>query len=152
MNEVVKDLGRLDILVCAAGVYGTLSRIEEIDEEEMDAVLSVNLKGTLWCLQSGLPLLRAQGGRAVMIGSVGGILAGPHYAASKGGIHSMVKWAARATAFDGVRVNGIAPGAVDTEMFSGQSYSGGYCPLGRLGTTTESRQWHASCVPKTRLT
>jgi 3-oxoacyl-[acyl-carrier protein] reductase len=141
-SELADELGGFDVLVCAAGIYGSTTRLEELDDEEVDRVLRVNLKGTLWCVQAALAPMRAAGaGRVVLIGSVagkvGGVLAGPHYAASKGAIHALVKWAARAGAADGVLVNGIAPGAVETDMIAGHPYRGDYCPLGRLGTPEE---------------
>ncbi|MQA78826.1 MAG: SDR family oxidoreductase [Streptosporangiales bacterium] len=136
------DDADLDILVTAAGVYGDSPTLDELTEAELDTVLSVNLAGTLWCVQAALPLLRAgDGGRVVCIGSVagkiGGVLAGPHYAASKGGVHAVVRWLARTQAAAGVTANGIAPGAVDTDMITGRGYEPDYCPLGRLATPQE---------------
>jgi 3-oxoacyl-[acyl-carrier protein] reductase len=98
----------------------------------------VNLLGTLWSLQAAMPLLRARGGgKIVCIGSVagkiGGILAGPHYVATKGGVHAMVKWVAKNGAGQRILCNGVAPGAVDTDMIRGMNYPTDYSPLGRLG-------------------
>lgn len=140
--ELRKEFGRLDILVCAAGIYGATSKLEELDEAEVHRVLSVNLEGPIWCLQAGMAVMLESGwGRIVLIGSVagqvGGILAGPHYAASKGAVHALVKWAARAGAAHGVQVNGIAPGAVATDMIVGHGYSPDYCPLGRIAEPHE---------------
>jgi 3-oxoacyl-[acyl-carrier protein] reductase len=140
--ELTDELGGFDILISAAGIYGSVTAIEELDDEEVDRVLQVNLKGPLWCVQAALAhMTTVRTGRIVLIGSVagkvGGVLAGPHYAASKGGVHTLVKWAARAAANDGVLVNGIAPGAIETDMIAGQGYAGDYCPLGRLGEPEE---------------
>ena len=133
LTELAGELGGFDILITAAGIYGSTTAIEDLDDAEVDAVLRVNFKGTLWCVQAALA---AGASHIVCIGSVagkvGGVLAGPHYAASKGAVHSLVKWAARAAAPEG-RVNGIAPGAVRTPMITGRPYSDDYCPLGRLG-------------------
>lgn len=133
--------GRLDILVTAAGVYGDVTTIDELSEAELGTVVGVNLGGTLWCAQAALPLMRAQGGRMVCIGSVagkvGGVLAGPHYAASKGGVHAIVRWLAKNEARHGITANGIAPGVVDTEMVAGRGYQPGYCPLGRFADPAE---------------
>jgi 3-oxoacyl-[acyl-carrier protein] reductase len=136
------DLGSLDILVCAAGIYGSTTRLEELDEAEVGRLLAVNVQGPLWCLQAAMPVMvRGGWGRIVFIGSVagqvGGVLAGPHYAASKGAVHAIVKWAARAGAADGVQVNGIAPGAVATDMIVGKNYPADYCPLGRIAEPDE---------------
>jgi 3-oxoacyl-[acyl-carrier protein] reductase len=133
LAELAGELGGFDALITAAGIYGTTTTIEDLDDAEVDAVLRVNVKGTLWCVQAALA---AGASHIVCIGSVagkvGGVLAGPHYAASKGAVHSIVKWAAKAAA-PSVLVNGIAPGAVNTPMITGRPYSGDYCPLGRLG-------------------
>jgi 3-oxoacyl-[acyl-carrier protein] reductase len=130
--------GAIEVLVTAAGVYGSTAGIEDLDEEEVDRVLAVNLKGTLWMVQAVLPsMLERGGGKIVCIGSVagkvGGVLAGPHYVASKGGIHALVKWVAKVGAPHGVYANAIAPGAIETEMITGKGYQPDYCPLGRLG-------------------
>lgn len=140
--ELRHELGGLDILICAAGIYGSTRRLEELDEAEVRRVLSVNVEGPIWCLQAAMAaMLEAGWGRIVLIGSVagqvGGVLAGPQYAASKGAVHALVKWAARAGAAHGVQVNGVAPGAVATDMIVGKGYAPDYCPLGRIGEPDE---------------
>jgi 3-oxoacyl-[acyl-carrier protein] reductase len=72
-----------------------------------------------------------------LAGKIGGVAAGPQYVASKGALHAMVKWLARTEAPNGVLVNAVAPGAVDTDMIAGRGYSAGYCPLGRFATADE---------------
>jgi 3-oxoacyl-[acyl-carrier protein] reductase len=130
----------IDILVTAAGIYGRKTRLEDLDDAEVDDVLAVNYKGTLWSAQAALPHM-GDGGRIVCLGSVagktGGILAGPHYGGSKGAVHATTKWLAASTAKLGICVNGIAPGAIDTDMISGMGYSPDYCPVGRLGTPAD---------------
>ncbi|MQA08969.1 MAG: SDR family oxidoreductase [Pseudonocardiaceae bacterium] len=141
MGDAGSDGARLDILVTCAAIYGNTTSITDLSESEVDAVLGVNVKGTMWCMKAALPLLRAHGGRVVCIGSVagkvGGVLAGPHYVASKGAVHAMVKWLAKTEAENGIHANGIAPGVVDTEMIVGQGYVPEYCPLGRLAEPQE---------------
>jgi 3-oxoacyl-[acyl-carrier protein] reductase len=141
-GAIEAELGSLDILVCAAGIYGETTKLEELEEAEVGRLLAVNIEGPLWCLQAGMAaMLRSGWGRVVFIGSVagqvGGVLAGPHYAASKGAVHAIVKWAARAGAAHGVQVNGVAPGAVATDMIVGKDYSPDYCPLGRIAEPDE---------------
>jgi 3-oxoacyl-[acyl-carrier protein] reductase len=132
---------RLDTLVTSAAVYGSTTAIDDLTAAEVDQVLDVNIKGTLWSVRAALPALRVRGGRVVCIGSVagkiGGVLAGPAYVASKGGVHAMVKWLAKTEARHGILANGVAPGVVDTEMITGQGYKGDYCPLGRLAQPEE---------------
>ena len=135
--DVSRQWGGIDILVTSAGVYGRKTAIEDLDDAEVDEVLGVNFKGTLWSVQAALPHM-PDSGRIVCIGSVagktGGVLSGPHYGASKGAVHATVRWLAKSIAPRGICVNGVAPGAIDTDMIRGKGYSPDYCPLGRLGT------------------
>jgi 3-oxoacyl-[acyl-carrier protein] reductase len=141
VQEAFGTLESLDVLVTSAAVYGDTVSIDELEESEVDRVLGVNVKGTLWSIRAALPLLRRRGGRVVCIGSVagkvGGVLAGPHYVASKGAVHAVVKWLAKTEAAHGVTANGVAPGVVDTEMVAGRGYRPDYCPLGRLARPEE---------------
>ncbi|TNC26529.1 SDR family NAD(P)-dependent oxidoreductase [Amycolatopsis alkalitolerans] len=139
--EAFAALPGLDVLVTCAAIYGDTVSLDELEESEVDAVLGVNVKGTLWSIRAALPLLRRRGGRVVCIGSVagkvGGVLAGPHYVASKGAVHAVVKWLAKTEAAHGITANGVAPGVVDTEMVAGRGYRPDYCPLGRLARPEE---------------
>ncbi|NWJ71078.1 SDR family oxidoreductase [Pseudonocardia sp. ICBG1122] len=141
LDQAVAARGGLHALVTCAGVYGREIHLDTLTEDDVATVLDVNVKGTLWTLQAGIPHLRAAGGRVVCIGSVagrnGGVLAGPHYSASKGGVHAIVRWASKAEAGHGILVNGIAPGAVDTPMIDGRGYSAQGMPLGRFGRPEE---------------
>jgi 3-oxoacyl-[acyl-carrier protein] reductase len=141
VETALRGFDRIDALVTSAAVYGETIDIEKLDDSEVDGLLAVNVKGTLWTIRAALPLLRRQGGRVVCIGSVagkvGGVLAGPHYVASKGGVHAMVKWLAKTEAANGITANGVAPGVVDTEMIAGKGYVADYCPLGRLAEPEE---------------
>lgn len=136
--------GRLDVVATAAGVYGKATSVEEIDGEELATVMGVNFTGVLWTVQASLPHLRVRGGQIVCVGSVagkiGGVLAGPHYSASKGAVHTLVRWLAKAEAPHGIRANGVAPGAVDTPMIAGKGYQPGYCPMGRFADPEEIAQ------------
>jgi 3-oxoacyl-[acyl-carrier protein] reductase len=140
-ERVIGALVGVDLLVTSAGVYGDALPIEDMDDAEMDRVLGVNVKGTLWTVRAALPQLRRSRGRVVCLGSlagkIGGVAAGPQYVASKGALHAMVKWLARTEAPNGVLVNAVAPGAVDTDMIAGRGYSADYCPLGRFATAEE---------------
>ena len=151
--QEVASGGGIDVLVTAAGIYGNATAIEDLDEAEVDRVLDVNFKGTFWCVQAALPTLRRrgaggespQGGASVVCigseaGKIGGLHAGPHYVASKGAIHAFVRWLAKIGAPDGIRANGVAPGAVDTDMTRGRGYSPDYCPLQRLGEPEDIAQ------------
>jgi len=132
---------RIDVLVTCAAIYGESNDIDQLEEDDVAAVLDINVKGTLWTLQAALPRMREHGGRIVCVGSVagkvGGVRAGPHYVASKGAVHALVKWAAKTQAQHGIRANGVAPGVVDTPMIVGKGYQPDYCPLGRLAKPEE---------------
>jgi NAD(P)-dependent dehydrogenase (short-subunit alcohol dehydrogenase family) len=139
INRAVTAWGRLDILVCNAGILGdSRASVDALGLEEWDTVLEVNLRGQFLLVQAAWPhMLAQQGGKIVCMGSIagriGGILAGPHYCASKGGIHAMVKALAKRGAPAGIYVNGIAPGPVATSMTAAEPYKDEMVPLGRLG-------------------
>ncbi|MFI5609088.1 SDR family NAD(P)-dependent oxidoreductase [Amycolatopsis sp. NPDC051903] len=141
MAEAAGPGERLDVLVTCAAIYGDTMALDELPESEVDAVLGVNVKGTLWCIGGALPFLRGHDARVVCIGSVagkvGGVLAGPHYVASKGAVHAVVKWLAKTEARNGIVANAVAPGVVDTDMIKGKGYSDDYNPLGRLARPEE---------------
>jgi 3-oxoacyl-[acyl-carrier protein] reductase len=137
IHHVINKFGRIDILVANAGILGKRT-VEEIDVEEWDRVIEVNLRGTFLPCQQVWPIMKKQGGGKIVClgssaGKTGGFLAGPHYAASKGGVHTLVKWMARNGAPFGILVNGIAPGAIATPMTAGEPYRDDMIPIGRLG-------------------
>jgi NAD(P)-dependent dehydrogenase (short-subunit alcohol dehydrogenase family) len=96
------------------------------------------LKGTFLCCQEVYPKMKGNGyGKIVAIGSiaakVGGVISGPHYVASKGGVQSLVKWFAQDGAAYNVYINTVAPGPVRTDMTEGYPYNDKMSPLNRLG-------------------
>jgi 3-oxoacyl-[acyl-carrier protein] reductase len=117
----VEHFGGLDILVNNAGIC-SLTRIEEITEDEWDRMLDINLKGAFFCCQAALPYLRqsSRGGRIVNMASVagqsGGVTVGLHYSASKAGLIGLSKSLAQMLAVDGVTVNCVAPGTIASDM------------------------------------
>ena len=145
IKQVLADFGKIDILVNYAGISQP-DRIMEVTQERYDSVMNVNVRGTLNMCQAVIPHMRSRKqGNIVNIGSVaaqrgGGLFGGPHYAASKGAVQSMAKSLARELAADGIRVNAIAPGTIDTDIFQGKLTDekkkaiAAEVPLGRLGT------------------
>lgn len=136
VSDTVQALGGVDILVCSAGVYGE-GDFATVGIDEWHRVLDINLLGAYLCMREVFPELRARGGgKIVCVGSVagenGGYASGPQYAASKGGLHAMSRWAAKHGAPD-IYVNVIAPGALDTEMIRGRGYPSDISPLQRQG-------------------
>lgn len=129
------------MLVTCAGIYGAVTTIDQLTPEDLDAVLGINLAGTIWTVQAALPHLRRRGGRVVCVGSVagrnGGLLSGPHYGASKGGVHAFVRRLAKTEAANGVLANAVAPGPIDTPMLQGRGYTADAVPLKRFGRAEE---------------
>jgi len=116
---VAKRAGKLDILVANAGIAidGLLLRLRE---QDIDATLSVNLKGALACAQGAIkPMVRARTGRIIFVSSVVGQMGNAGqvaYAASKAALIGAAKSLAREYASRGITVNALAPGYVDTDM------------------------------------
>lgn len=118
----VRELGRLDGLVCNAGV--ARDHVSwKMTEAEWDQVIDVNLKGCFAFCRAAAPVFRAQqGGRIVTIASINGLrgkFGQSNYAASKAGIVGLTKTLARELGPSGVGVNCVAPGIVRTEMTAG---------------------------------
>lgn len=118
--RVLDRFGHLDILVNNAG-YVTFSTFEDCSEELWDRIVDVNLKGTFLCAQAVLPHLKERRQGAVinltsLAAKTGGAAAGPPYAAAKAGVLNLTIGLARYLAPYRVRVNGIAPGVIDTDM------------------------------------
>jgi NAD(P)-dependent dehydrogenase (short-subunit alcohol dehydrogenase family) len=117
---VAERLGGLHVLVNAAGVaHGTA--IEDISPAEWDHVLDVNLRGTFFACQYALPLMRAAGwGRIVNFSSTAGktvsTVGGAHYTASKHGVLGLTRHLASRVGADGITVNAVCPGLIDTPM------------------------------------
>lgn len=148
VQELLGTLGGIDILVNNAGITQPL-KLMEIAPENYDAVLDVNLRGTLYMSQALIPHLRERKvGSIVNMSSVsaqrgGGIFGGPHYSAAKAGILGLTKAMARELAPDGIRANAICPGFIDTDITGGkltpemrQSVLDGI-PMGRAGTARD---------------
>jgi len=121
IEETRKQFGRIDVLICNAGVWEG-APVEEISEELWDRVLDVNLRGTWTVCRATVPLMKKQKfGRIVIVSSTAGQRGEANvsnYAASKGGQISFAKSLAAELAEDGITVNVVAPGWVDTEMNS----------------------------------
>lgn len=150
IDTVVAKFGGLDILVNNAG-YHISKTIEATSEQEWDYILRNNLKSVFLCSKFAIPHLRRRKGCIVnmssMVGLVGQTNAGA-YSASKGGIIAMTKGMALDFANDGIRVNCICPGWVQTPLVedwfrqqpdpeAARKYIFGVHPLGRIATPEE---------------
>ncbi len=120
-DDLVARHGKVDILVCNAGIaFNTPA--EEVSDEEWRTVIDLNLNGVFWCCRAfGGHMLNAGQGSIVNIGSMSGVIANKpqpqaHYNASKAGVHMLTKSLAAEWATRGVRVNSVAPTYIETTM------------------------------------
>lgn len=146
--DIIAQWGQVDILVNNAGITQPL-KLMEIAPDNYDAVLDVNLRGTLYMSQAVILHMRTRGqGSIINLSSVsaqrgGGIFGGPHYSAAKAGILGLTKAMARELAPAGVRSNAICPGFIATDITAGkltdemraQVLEG--IPMGRAGTADD---------------
>ncbi|HKG58145.1 MAG TPA: 3-oxoacyl-ACP reductase family protein [Pyrinomonadaceae bacterium] len=119
VEETVEEFGRVDLLICNAGIWEGAG-VESISEELWDRTLDVNLKGTWSVCRAAVPLMKKQRfGRIVVVSSTAGQRGEANvsnYAASKGGQIAFMKSLAPELGSFGITVNSVAPGWVKTEM------------------------------------
>ena len=118
-QTAMDTFGRVDILVNNAGITRD-NLLMRMSEEEFDAVIAVNLKGTFNCMkQAARPMMKQKYGKIINMASVVGVTGNAgqvNYAASKAGVIGMTKYMAKELANRGVTVNAIAPGFIRTAM------------------------------------
>ncbi len=118
MDAAIDRLGGLDVLANVAGV-NWFAKVDDITLDLWNRHLAVNLTGPLLVTQAALPHLRASTGNIVTVGSISGLQGQPYnssYCASKAGLILFMKSLAVELAADGIRVNVVCPGGVDTAM------------------------------------
>ena len=123
IGHAIKTFGRIDILVNNAGIGGAQKGVQDLSSNEWDYVLDVNLKGAFLCTREAVKRMIKDGAQSnysiINISSVHESIPQPEaapYAASKGGMEMLTKTVALEVADKGIRVNGIAPGAIATDM------------------------------------
>ncbi len=143
--------GRLDVLVNNAGMLEAQTRLENIDAARLHRVFATNVTGSFLCAREAVKRLSTRhggrGGSIVNVSSMASRLGSPNeyidYAAAKGAIDSMTIGLAREVAAEGIRVNAVRPGLIDTEIHASGGEPGrierlkGGIPLGRGGTAEE---------------
>ncbi|MGD0094107.1 MAG: 3-oxoacyl-[acyl-carrier-protein] reductase [Planctomycetota bacterium] len=145
VEAVLKDFGKLDILINNAGITrdGLLVRMSD---EAWNAVLNINLTGAFYVLRAvARPMMKARSGVIVNIASVVALIGNAgqaNYCAAKAGLIGLTKSAARELAGRGIRVNAVAPGFIETAMTAKLNEEQrkamlATVPLGRPGTTTD---------------
>jgi 3-oxoacyl-[acyl-carrier protein] reductase len=149
VKRTVAEFGRIDILVNNAGIL-TFKPFLELTDEDWDKTLNVNLRGQFLCARAaGRVMIKNKWGRIINIASIssGGCgIAFPliaHYTASKGGVTALTEALALELTPQGINVNAICPGAIDTDMSKGVKEGGQLAqvlariPKGRLGQPEE---------------
>ncbi len=149
-DDIVKRLGRIDVLVNNAGIARSETPAETVTDEHWLNVLDVNLNGTFWCCRAfGRHMLAAKAGSIVNIGSMSGFIVNKpqeqaFYNASKAGVHHLTKSLAAEWGARGVRVNAVAPTYIDTPLNAFVKTNAGMydawiggTPMARLGKVEE---------------
>ena len=147
VKEVCDQLGGLDALVNNAGI-APAGAFESISASQWRKTLAINMDGAFYCTQAALPHLRqASGGSIVNMASIAGRshsrTASVAYAASKGGVVAMTRQLAYELAHEGIRVNCVCPGLVDTRIMAQNTTPEALAnlistiPLGRLASPSE---------------
>jgi NAD(P)-dependent dehydrogenase (short-subunit alcohol dehydrogenase family) len=146
-----RELGPIKALVNNAGVTGGFARVENVTAASLGEVFAVNVSGTILCAREAVRRMSTRrggsGGAIVNISSIaartGAAGEWVHYAASKGAIDSFTVGLAREVAAEGIRVNAVAPGLVETELHAANGEPGrlqrlmGTIPMGRPGLPRE---------------
>jgi NAD(P)-dependent dehydrogenase (short-subunit alcohol dehydrogenase family) len=118
--RVEREFGRIDVLVCNAGVYGPIGRVEDIDWDEWVTAIHINLFGVVLACRAVLPIMRRQAaGKIIMLSGGGATQPLPHfsaYAASKAGVVRFAETLAEEVKGSGIDVNAVAPGALNTRL------------------------------------
>ena len=157
VRAAAEALGPVDVLVSNAGL-SRVQPLEDITAAQFDEMLAVNLRAPFLLAQCAVPSMRERGfGRILFVSSVaaftGGIV-GPHYAASKAGLHGLTHFLASRLAASGITVNALAPALVaETGMLPGDPAElRRQVPVGRLGRPSEVADLPAAILANAYLT
>lgn len=149
--ELHHTFGRLDAVVVNAGITGAFARVDEVEPAILERTMAVNVNGAFFTAREAVRRMSTRhgggGGAIVMISSRAATLGSPgeyvHYAASKAAVDTLTTGLAKEVAREGIRVNGVRPGLIDTEIHA----RGGrperveritpQIPMGRIGTPDE---------------
>ncbi|MFG2039743.1 SDR family NAD(P)-dependent oxidoreductase [Dactylosporangium sp. NPDC048998] len=145
-DAAAERLGPVTGLVNNAGIASTLGRLADVKADELRRVMDVNVIGAFLCARQAARVM-TRGGAIVNVSSTAATLGSPgnyiHYAASKAAVDALTLGLAKELAADGIRVNGVAPGFVDTEIHEQTGDPDraanvvSRIPVGRLGTPDE---------------
>jgi 3-oxoacyl-[acyl-carrier protein] reductase len=146
-TKIIEEFSKIDILVNNAGI-GNLIPTVDLSDEAWNKMISIHLYGTMNCTREALKImLKQKSGKIINIASIcgtTGCLAAAHYSAAKGGIMGFTRAVAREVIQQGINVNAVAPGYVDTPLLSSAGLTQESLkellkeiPIGRLGTPRE---------------
>ncbi len=151
-ETVDKELGTLTALVNNAGITGKVDRLDSAPAETIRACIDANLYGTIWACRAAVRRMSTRfggkGGAIVNVSSIASKLGSPNYyvwyAAAKGGVDALTIGLAKEVVKEGIRVNAVAPGIIDTDIHESSSGLPGrvekeahLIPIGRAGTPDE---------------
>jgi 3-oxoacyl-[acyl-carrier protein] reductase len=146
VETAIERHGRLDIVCANAGIFPS-GKLEDLTPEDIEQVLAVNFKGTVFVIQAALPALTASGhGRVIVTSSITGPITGfpgwSHYGASKAAQLGFIRTAAMELAPKQITINAVLPGNIVTEglVEMGQEYMNQMAaaiPAGRLGSVAD---------------
>jgi len=150
VGVAIEKTGRLDMLVNNAGIIDPISRLADSDPEAWDTVIDVNLKGVYYGLRYALPVMIARGGGTIINISSGAAVSAlegwSHYCASKAAVLSLTRVADKEYRDHGIRVIGLSPGTVATEM-QVQIKASGINPVSQLDPSVHiPSEWVARAV------
>jgi 2-dehydro-3-deoxy-L-rhamnonate dehydrogenase (NAD+) len=146
VERALDDFGKLDILVNNAGISGRDAPLWEIADDDCEKVLALNLTATFYCCRAVLPHMRERGsGTIVNVASISGKEGNSKmipYSVSKAGVICLTKALAKEVIHDGVRVNCVAPGVIETPLLEqlqpeAIEYMRSKVPMGRMGRPEE---------------
>ena len=120
IDETVKTYGRLDVLLNNAG-YGIAGSVTETDEDDWEALMSVNVRGVFLCTKYAIPAMTKNGGGSIVntasVVAAVGIHNRAAYCASKGAVAALTRAVAIDHVHEGIRCNAISPGTINTPYF-----------------------------------
>lgn len=146
VERALEAFGQIDILVNNAGITGSDAPLWETTDEDWQKVLDLNLTGTFYCCRAVVPHMRERrSGAIVNVASISGKEGNPNmipYSVSKAGVICLTKALAKEVIGDGLRVNCVAPGVIETPLLEqlqpeAVEYMRSKVPLGRMGRPEE---------------
>lgn len=146
-GQASERLGPITALVNNAGIVARQSRVADLDAARLETMMRVNVIGAFLCAREAVRRMAGRGGAIVNVSSRAAVLGSPgeyvDYAASKAAVDTLTVGLAKEVAGEGIRVNAVRPGLIDTEIHASGGEPGridrlrGTVPLGRGGTADE---------------